>query len=64
MKKRTNTNKVLFRCDDVELLDNFDKFCLEQQMNRSSMLRKFMYEAVGQFKKYDNSAFLSQLGTR
>jgi hypothetical protein len=49
----TNKVKVLFHCPDIELLKDFDNYCLDHRMSRSSMLRKFMYETVGKYKNYE-----------
>jgi len=62
--KRSNAHKVLFQCDDVELIKDFDQFCDSRNMNRSSMLRKYMYEAVGKFKQYKAPKFFAEQQTR
>lgn len=49
----TNKVKVLFHCPDIVLLKDFDKYCSDHRMSRSSVLRKFMYETVGKYKNYE-----------
>ena len=40
-------NRVIFQCDDVGLVDDFKKYCKEKKMTMAGVLRKSMYEVVG-----------------
>jgi|TARA_Y100001937_G_scaffold119885_1_gene176278 hypothetical protein len=55
-------NRVIFQCDDVGLVDDFKKYCKEKKMTMAGVLRKSMYEAVGEYRiARENKMFHSSL---